>query len=77
MPWSEEEEKRRYDAILHFIATKLYPSMDELLQALYSYGVQATEDDVKKAVKKGYAEKNVWFTSVPKEFLEALTGEKL
>jgi hypothetical protein len=77
MPWSEEEEKRRYDAILHFIATKLYPSMDELLQALYSYGVQATEDDVKKAVKKGYAEKNVWLTSVPKEFLEALIGEKL
>jgi len=77
MPWREEEEQRKYDAILHFIATKLYPSMDELLHGLYTYGVEVTEDDVKKAVKKGYAEKNVWFTSVPKEFLEALTGEKL
>jgi len=77
MPWREEEEQRKYDAILHFIATKLYPSMDELLHGLYTYGVEVTEEDVKKAVKKGFAEKNVWFTSVPKEFLEALTGEKL
>jgi hypothetical protein len=77
MPWREEEEQRKYDAILHFIATKLYPSMDELLHGLYTYGVEVTEEDVKKAVKKGFAEKNVWFTSVPKEFLESLIGEKL
>jgi len=77
MPWREEEEQRKYDAILHFIATKLYPSMDELLHGLYTYGVEVTEDDVKKTVKKGYAEKNVWFTSVSKEALESLAGEKL
>jgi len=77
MPWREEEEQRKHDAILHFIATKLYPSMDELLHGLYTYGIEVTEDDVKKAVKKGYAEKNVWFTSVPKEMLESLIAEKL
>ena len=77
MPWREEEEQRKYDAILHFIATKLYASMDELLHGLYTYGVEVTEDDVKKAVKKGFAEKNVWFTSVSKEALESLAGEKL
>jgi len=77
MPWREEEEQRKYDAILHFIATKLYPSMDELLHGLYTYGVEVTEDDIKKAVKKGFAEKNVWFSSVSKEALESLVGEKL
>jgi len=77
MPWREEEEQRKYDAILHFIATKLYPSMDELVHALFTYGMEVTEDDVKKAVKRGYAEKNVWFTSVSKEDLESLVGEKL
>jgi len=77
MPWREEEEQRKYDAILHFISTKLYPSMEELLHALYTYGVEVTEDDVKKAVKKGYTEKNVWFTSVPKEMLETLIKEKI
>lgn len=77
MPWREEEEQRKYDAILHFIATKLYPSMDELLHGLYTYGVEVTEDEIKKAVKKGFAEKNVWLTSVSKEALESLAGEKL
>jgi len=77
MPWREEEEQRKYDAILHFIATKLYASMDELLHGLYTYGVEVTEDDIKKAVKKGFTEKNVWLTSVSKEALESLTGEKL
>jgi len=77
MPWREEEEQRKYDAILHFIATKLYASMDELLHALFTYGVEVTEDDIKKAVKKGFAEKNLWLTSVGKETLESLTGEKL
>jgi len=77
MPWREEEEQRKYDAILHFIATKLYPSMDDLLHALYTYGMEVTEDDVKKAVKKGYTEKNIWLTSVSKEMLEALIAEKI
>jgi len=77
MPWSEEEEQRKHDAILHFIATKLYPSMDELIHALYTFGVEVTEDDVKKAVRKGFAEKNLWFTSVSKEMLESLIAEKL
>jgi len=77
MPWREEEEQRKYDAILHFIATKLYASMDELLHALYTYGMEVTEDDIKKAVKKGFAEKNLWLTSVPKQMLESLIAEKL
>jgi len=77
MPWRAEEEQRKYDAILHFIATKLYPSMDELVHALFTYGMEVTEDDVKKAVKKGFAEKNLWLTSVSKETLESLAGETL
>jgi len=39
--------------------------------------MEVTEDDVKKAVKKGFAEKNLWLTSVSKETLESLAGETL
>lgn len=79
MPWRPEEkpEERKEDAITHFIATKLYPSMDELIYALRTYGVEATEQQIKEVAKKAYKEKNVWFTSVSRDFLESLIGEKL
>jgi len=79
MPWRPEEkpEERKEDAIIHFIATKLYPTMDELIYALRTYGVESTEQQIKEAAKKAWKEKNVWFTSVPKEFIEALIGEKV
>jgi len=79
MPWRPEEkpEERKEDAIIHFIATKLYPTMDELIYALRTYGVEATEQQIKEAAKKAYKEKNVWFTSVPKDFIESLIGEKV
>ncbi len=75
MPWSPEEEQQRLDAIVHFIATKLYPTMDELIYALRTFGVEATEEQIKEAAKKAWKENNVWFTSVPKEFIETLISE--
>jgi len=79
MPWRPEEkpEERKEDAIIHFIATKLYPTMDELIYALRTYGVESTEQQIKEAAKKAYKEKNVWFTSVPKDFIESLIAEKI
>jgi len=80
MPWEEAKglEKWRRDAIVHFTATKLYKDMEELIDALAEWGVypRVTEEEVKEAIKDAYAKKDIWFTAVPKEYLEELTGEK-
>jgi len=74
MPW--KEEKKREDAIVHFTATKLYKTMDELIDAVGQWGVhRVTPEEAKAAIKKAWKEKNVWFTSVSKELLEGLIGE--
>lgn len=74
MPW--KEERKREDAIVHFTATKLYPTIDELIDHLGQWGVHTvTPEEVKAAVKKAWKEKNIWFTSVSKEFLEELIAE--
>lgn len=74
MPW--KEEKKREDAIVHFTATKLYKTMDELIDAVGQWGVhRVTPEEAKAAIKKAWKEKSVWFTSVSKELLESLIGE--
>ncbi len=74
MPW--KEERKREDAIVHFTATKLFPTIEELIDAVGQWGVHAvTPEEVKAAVKKAWKEKNIWFTSVSKEFLEGLIAE--
>jgi len=78
MPWREEEEKRRRDAIVHFTATKLYDTMEDLIEALSTWGVfEVTPDEIKKALRNAYEKKELWLTSVSKEWLESLIGEKL
>ena len=75
MPWSQvTEEAWRYDAIIHFVATKIYKTIDELINALETYGVRPapTPEEVKEAAIKAWKEKNIWFTSIYEEDLAAL-----
>jgi len=79
MPWEEAKgtEKWRRDAIVHFAATKLYVTMDELIEKLSEWGVfpAVSPEEVKTAVKEAWKTKDIWFTSVPKDFLDTLLGE--
>lgn len=76
MPWREDE--KRYDAIIHFTATKIYKSMEDLLDGLGQWGIEGvTPEEAKEAIKHAWKEKNVWFTSVSKDFLEALMEQKI
>jgi len=75
MPWSPEEEKRRRDAIVHFTATKIYKTIDDLITGLALYGIQdVTEEEVREAVRRAWKEKDVWFTSIRLEYLSELLG---
>ena len=79
MPWEETKgtEKWRRDAIIHFVATKLYATMEDLIEALAEWGVypKVTPEEVKEAVKEAWKTKDIWFLSVPKEFVDTLLGE--
>lgn len=80
MPWSEE--KKRRDSIVHLTATKIYSTMEELLEVSHSYLFIDREpgippEEAKEYIKEAWKTKDIWFTSVSKEYLEALIGEKI
>lgn len=81
MPWEERKgtEKWRRDAIVHFVATKLYKTMEELIDKLSEWGVfpAPTPEEIKEAVKDAWKTNDVWLTSVTREELESLIGESV
>ena len=66
------------DAVLHLLATKVYKSIDQLIEALNLHGVFVSPEEVREIVKKEWAKvpRDTWLAVTPKEYLVEVLGLK-